>query len=177
MIYTTAGSKQENAIVERADREVMRYRMNIIMDKRTIDEWGKNVPLVQRIMNSMVHSSTGVRPSSIIYSEDINPSIIRSSDSTLNNDKIIGSEEDEPENKQPEQLEWEDDWLNRLKTSQKVYIDKAIESLTERDNKRREKAPRVLSTFEVGELVLSEQGSSFRRGPEKNNFFLRGFFF
>ncbi len=79
MVYTTADSKEENAIVERANTEIMRHLRNIIMDKRAIDEWGKNVPLVLRIMNSMVHSSTGVRPSSIIYSEEIDPSIITSS--------------------------------------------------------------------------------------------------
>ena len=62
MIYTTANSKQENAIVERANRETMRHLRNIVMDKRAIDEWSREVPLVQRIMNSMVHSSTGVRP-------------------------------------------------------------------------------------------------------------------
>ena len=112
------------------------------MDKRAIDEWTKNVPLVQRIMNSMVHSSTGVRPCSIIYSERIDPSIIRSGnlsakfDQTLEN--IPGEEgEDEqsqrniPEEEASRLLEWEVEWLERLKSAQKIYIERAIESLTE----------------------------------------------
>jgi hypothetical protein len=165
MIFTTAGSKQENAIVERANREVMRHLRNIIMDKRSIDEWGKNVPLVQRIMNSMVHSSTGVRPSSIIYSEEIDPSIVRSIESTLN-DKTEGTGIDEPENQGSELPEWEDVWIDRLKTTQQRYIERAVESLTEMDRKRRESYPKETSNFEIGALVLSEQGSSFRRGPE-----------
>ena len=39
MIFTTAGSKQENAIVERANREVIRHLRNVIMDRRAMDEW------------------------------------------------------------------------------------------------------------------------------------------
>jgi hypothetical protein len=140
MIFTTADSKEENAIVERANREVMRHLRNIIMDKRAIDDWGKNAPIVQRIMNSMVHSSTGVRPSSIIYSEEIDPSIVRSSDPN-SVDKV------------QELDEWEDQWLRRLKTSQQFYIERAS-------------APSVISQFNNGDLVLCEQGTSFRRGPE-----------
>jgi transposase InsO family protein len=55
MIFTTAGSKQENAIVERANREVMRHLRNVIMDRRAMDEWSRYLPFVQRIMNTMVH--------------------------------------------------------------------------------------------------------------------------
>ena len=153
MIFTTADSKEENAIVERANREVMRHLRNIIMDKRAIDDWGKNVPLVQRIMNSMVHSSTGVRPSSIIFSEEIEPSIVRSSN---------------PHSpaKVQELDEWENQWLERLRTSQQFYIDRAIESLKKMDEKRRASAPALISQFKNGDLVLSEQGTSFRRGPD-----------
>jgi hypothetical protein len=151
MVYTTADSKEENAIVERANREIMRHLRNIIMDKRAIDEWGKNVPLVQRIMNSMVHSSTGVRPSSIIYSEEIDPSIIKSSGE---------ADLDNPLD------EWEGQWLERLRSSQQIFIDNAIKSLSDMDKKRRALAPVITSSFNVGDLVLSEQGTSFRRGPE-----------
>ena len=41
MVFTTAGSKQENAIVERANREVMRHLRNVIMDRRAMDEWSR----------------------------------------------------------------------------------------------------------------------------------------
>ena len=107
MIYTTANSKEENAIVERANREVMRHLRNIIMDKRAIDEWAKNVPLVQRILNSMVHSSTGVRPSSIIYSEELDPSIIRSSRSTPMEDEVDKTGETTKE-ESSDIIEWEE---------------------------------------------------------------------
>ena len=44
MVFTTAGSKQENAIVERANREVMRHLRNIIMDRRAMEEWSRYLP-------------------------------------------------------------------------------------------------------------------------------------
>ena len=177
LTYTTAGSKEENSIVERANREVMRHLRNIIMDKRAIDEWAKNVPLVQRIMNSMVHSSTGVRPCSIIYSEEIDPSIIRSGNLSAKFDQTLenipgeeGKDEQSQENIPGEEasrlLEWEVEWLERLKSAQKIYIERAIESLTEMDEKKRSRAPTDITIFKIGDLVLSEQGSSFRRGPE-----------
>ena len=95
------------------------------MDKRAIDEWAKNVPLVQRILNSMVHSSTGVRPSSIIYSEELDPSIIRSSRSTPNEDEVDTTGETTKE-ESSDIIEWEEEWISRLKESQKIYIERAI---------------------------------------------------
>jgi hypothetical protein len=142
----------------------MRHLRNIIMDKRAIDEWAKNVPLVQRILNSMIHSSTGVRPSSIIYSEEIDPSIIRSRRSTPNADEI---ETTDPttEEESSSLIEWEQTWLDRLKESQKYFIEKAVQSLSEMDDKRRIKSPKITTDLDIGSFVLCEQGSSFRRGP------------
>jgi hypothetical protein len=71
MVFTTAGSKQENAIVERANREVMRHLRNIIMDRRAMDEWSRYLSFVQRIMNKMVHSSAGVNHYEIILSNEM----------------------------------------------------------------------------------------------------------
>ena len=90
----------------------MRHLRNIVMDKRAIDEWSREVPLVQRIMNSMVHSSTGVRPSSIVYSSEINPSIIRNTEmiiDTEDREKLKEAQPDEEES--PDIIEWERDWL------------------------------------------------------------------
>jgi hypothetical protein len=46
-------SKEHNAIVERANREVMRRLTAIIFDKRASEAWSTDyLPLVQRIMNA-----------------------------------------------------------------------------------------------------------------------------
>jgi transposase InsO family protein len=48
---TTPHSKEENSIVERANKEVMRHLRNILFDRNIeIEDWGMYVPLVQRIL-------------------------------------------------------------------------------------------------------------------------------
>ena len=58
--FPQAYSKEENAIVERANKEVMRYLRAIIFNTKVTDSWTDYLPLVQRIMNAQIHSSIGV---------------------------------------------------------------------------------------------------------------------
>jgi transposase InsO family protein len=60
-------SHEENAIVERANKEVNRHLRAIVFDKKVKKEWSLFLPLVQRIMNATVSASTGVTPASIIF--------------------------------------------------------------------------------------------------------------
>jgi cleavage and polyadenylation specificity factor subunit 1 len=68
---TLAYSKQENSIVERSNKEVLRHLRNIIFDKRVMANWSVYLPLVQRIINSAVHSSLGVSPAQILFANAI----------------------------------------------------------------------------------------------------------
>ena len=158
MVFTTAGSKQENAIVERANREVMRHLRNIIMDRRAMDEWSRYLAFVQRIMNTMVHSSTGVKPCTIVLSAEMSHETLKS----LMNE---GSEE-EGETPTLDSLEWEERWIDRLKERQRWYIQKAVDSLKAMDDHNRLSNPEKVTHYEAGTLVLCEQGTAFRRGPE-----------
>ena len=100
-IYTTPNSKQENAIVERANREVMRHLRGIIYDERVINEWSIYLPFTQRIMNSMIHSSTGLKPCVIVFGREFSQEFIHtangegSSISFLRVLKITGGSESE----------------------------------------------------------------------------------
>jgi transposase InsO family protein len=62
-----AHSHEENSIVERVNKEVVRHLRAIVLDKSIVHEWGIALPLVQRILNSMVNKNTNVTPASIIY--------------------------------------------------------------------------------------------------------------
>jgi hypothetical protein len=64
-------SHESNAIVERANKEVMRHLRAILHDKRHNQEWKENLPMVQRIMNASIHRSTGVRPSEILFGQSV----------------------------------------------------------------------------------------------------------
>jgi hypothetical protein len=69
---TLAYSKEENAIVERANKEVMRHLRALVFDMGCHTGWATKLPLVSRIMNSSVHSSTGVSPASLLFGDSIN---------------------------------------------------------------------------------------------------------
>ena len=68
---TLAYSKQENSIVERSNKEILRHLKNIIFDKRVLSNWSTFLPLVQRIINSAIHSSLGVSPAQILFANAI----------------------------------------------------------------------------------------------------------
>ena len=64
---TLAYSKEENAIVERANKEVMRHLRAILLDKNTTNDWVTYLPFVQRIMNASEHSSIGMSPAQLLF--------------------------------------------------------------------------------------------------------------
>jgi len=70
---TLAYSKEENAIVERANKEVMRHLRAIIYDQRSQTCWGKHqLPLVMRILNSEEKTNTGLSPAEILFGNSVN---------------------------------------------------------------------------------------------------------
>jgi hypothetical protein len=69
---TTAYSKEENAIVERANKEVMRHLRAIVFHKKIVSDWSVNdIPMVQRILNSEVKESLGVSPAQLLFGNAI----------------------------------------------------------------------------------------------------------
>lgn len=69
---TTAYSKEENAIVERANKEVMRHLRAIVFDDRVYNKWSSDqIPLVMRILNSEQKSRTGVSPAEILFGNTV----------------------------------------------------------------------------------------------------------
>ncbi len=70
---TLAYSKEESAIVERANKEVMRHLKAILLDKNIVNDWAISLPLVQRIMNASVHSAIGVSPAQLLFGNAVCP--------------------------------------------------------------------------------------------------------
>ena len=70
--FATAYSSEENDIVKRANQEVLRHLRNILFDSRVHDKWPfEQLPLVQRIMNTVEKTSTGVIPAELILSHAV----------------------------------------------------------------------------------------------------------
>ena len=70
-VLTLAYSKEENAIVERANKEVGRHLRALLFHKNVISNWSIFLPLVQRIFNAEVKESLGVSPAQILFGNAI----------------------------------------------------------------------------------------------------------
>ncbi len=78
-VLTLAYSKEDNGRVERANREVLRHlRAFVNHSKVVVDDWVRKLPMVQRIMNSSVHSVTGFTPAAMLFGTavDLNHGIL-----------------------------------------------------------------------------------------------------
>jgi hypothetical protein len=69
---TLAYSKQENAIVERVNKEVNRHLRAFTFDSANLESYKLCLPFVQRIINSEVHSSTGASPAALLFGNQLN---------------------------------------------------------------------------------------------------------
>ena len=69
---TIAYSKEENAIVEWANQEVIRHLRALLFDKHVYNKWSfEKLPLVQCIMNTVEKTATGVTPAELILNNSV----------------------------------------------------------------------------------------------------------
>ena len=66
-----AYSHEENGIIERSNKETLKNLRSILFDKNVVSEWSDVAPLVERIHNARVHSTTGVSPASLIFGNSV----------------------------------------------------------------------------------------------------------
>ncbi len=70
--FVTTYSSEENGIVERTNQEGLRHLRALLFDSCVHDKWSfEQLPLVQRIMNTVEMTSTGVTPAELILSNSI----------------------------------------------------------------------------------------------------------
>ena len=75
---TLAYSSQENAKVERVNKEVNRHLRAFVFETCSIDEYQRGIPFVQRIINSAPNHKTGITPAQLLFGNmiDLDRSII-----------------------------------------------------------------------------------------------------
>ena len=66
-VLTLANSKQETAIVERANKEVLRLLIPLVYESKLDNNWIQFLPLIHRIYMMQPHRSTGVAPATLLY--------------------------------------------------------------------------------------------------------------
>jgi transposase InsO family protein len=69
---TLAYSKEENALVERANKEINRHLRAFTFDASSVHSWRLSLPMVQRIMNATYADRTKLSPSSILFGNALN---------------------------------------------------------------------------------------------------------
>jgi hypothetical protein len=164
---TLTGSKEEAGIVERLNKEVMRHLRNLVFDRRVYNTWSQNVPFVQRIINSITHSSTGFAPCELITS-------------ALNLNRNLIPEREEDERGAIVNASTFPEWINNMLDLQTTLTEKAQENLRARDAQhlleKNEANANEVTHFPIGSYVLAEKLNFFtkRKETDKLKPYLKG---
>ena len=145
---TKAYSKQQNGLVERVNREILEHLRGLIFDKRIQSKWSRYLPIVQRYINTSVHSATGCTPAEIVFP----------SGAEIDKKLLVDTSGGEPLS----------EYIQELQAAQHRIIALAEQRLRQRDRShvdRRSEGEEP--TYEEGTYVLVEhRHNSLRPGPK-----------
>jgi hypothetical protein len=158
---TLAYSHEENSIVERANKEVLRRLKDLVFDTRLVTIWSDMLPLVQRLMNNQVVQTIGVSPAQIIFGNGIDLDrnfvplhVTRAVTNADNNGEVHYLE-----------------WVDKLISSQSLIIHVAQETLFSNVQKHLELKRRTegITSYPLGAIVLAQYPDKGlgRRPPSK----------
>jgi hypothetical protein len=145
-VLTTPYSKQENAIVERANKEVLRHLRAFIFDNRILETWLYSVPMVQRIINSTKHAAIGVSPAQLLFGNavDLDRGLY-----TVDSEQFQSSVPDIQQ------------WYDRMLANQAILIGIAQQLQQQQDDRHTNIDNDVnYSTFDIGSYVLVQYPNS-----------------
>jgi hypothetical protein len=143
--FTAAYSKEQNAIVERQNKEVLRHLRNIIFNKKVIRRWSRYLPIVQRMMNTSINTSTGVAPAEVVF-----PNGRKLDHSLVSNENPI----------------FISDYIRDMQNAQAAIIAVCEQNLRTKDKAHMGKDNGKRTVYEQGTYVLAEhRHNSLRSGP------------
>jgi hypothetical protein len=148
---TTVGFRPEaNGIVERLNAEIKRHLQGVVNARQVQNRWSKSLPLVQRILNATVQSTTGCAPAEMVFGGmvSLNRDLIVSREVSTDSSLIQSSEYVR------ELREMQDNIVAASQRHMATVLDKRVEAAQLEDREKKE--------FKEGELVLS-----FRHGGSK----------
>ena len=144
---TTAYSKEQNAIVERANKEVMRHLRAMVYDDRVYNQWStKQLPLVMRILNSEEKTRTGISPAEMLFGNavDLGRYLLYRPKESPDSDRDLNEH------------------LKHMLERQSAYIKVAQETQREFDTHHMSRNDPELSDFPVNSYVLWENPAGGR---------------
>jgi hypothetical protein len=145
---SVAYNHEENGLIERRNKDVLKHLRAVVLDQRLRNKWSTVLPIVQRIVNSQVHSSLGAAPATMVFGSliDVNKSLFSSqtlSDSDSNPDStgdVVNVHE----------------YIQKLMVAQSIILHDAAEVqkgvVDRRLNQSQEK--NQLEIYQINELVL-----------------------
>ena len=160
-ILTMPYSKEENSMVERANREVTRFLRDVLLWKKDKANWSDYLPIAQRIMNSLDKEITGYAPCDLLYAGSIQ----------LNKHLILPAKERVQEMSVPIEA-----WLKEKYDFQKKALEMAEQRQREHDAKHTsEKEVGKRTQYAIGDQVLkayapTSSGSNGRPSKLHHNF-------
>jgi hypothetical protein len=141
-VLTVGFRPQANGIVERLNAEIKRHLQVIINERNWSDRWSTALPLIQRILNGSVCSSTGFAPSVMLFGRnvDLNRGIFRSTPST---EKLVEC----PKYVQ-DLVRMQEEILNTSQENVAEHLDRRI-------MKKQQKKGAATKKFAEGDLVIT----------------------
>ena len=152
LVTTTPYSKEENSMVERANKEVGRHLRNLLLEQGQIANWPEKLLQVQRIVNGTIHEPLGVSPATMVMGSvvDFKKGILTPLPK--------GSAEDIPMS----------EWLKERLDSQAQLHKSAADSLEKKDKQNMSKRQREVTQYPVGsEVLVSRPPSRLNGGVHK----------
>jgi hypothetical protein len=160
------GSKEENSLVERANKEVMRHLRALVFSTGVPYHWPDQLPLVQRIMNASRHGSIGTKPATLLFGNAID----------LDRSYFLRRLVKDGVEQQLKDIQARS-YVDNLLKSQQILIEAADRLQSELDDEHLEERNRGESTqFRPGSYVLVSYANSIvgNRPPSKFNTKWRG---
>ena len=165
---TLAYSSQENSKVERVNKEVNRHLRAFVFETCSMEDYGRGIPFVQRIINSTPNHKTGISPAQLLFGNmiDLDRSIIVPYPERKDHDI--------PTNKILQQMIETQDRLSRItreiqQKEDQIHMESISTPVTVFETgsfvlvKRREGIPSRLHTVWLGPMkVLENTGSEYR---------------
>ena len=137
--FTLPYDPKANGAVERANQEVMRHLKSIVYAGGVKRSWSSYLPMVQRVINTSIHSAIGTSPARVVFGDKAYL------DRGLNEPSVKVSEGN---------ITTYEDYIQDLNTQLKTIAEISVEFQRKVIAKRMEKSPQNPTTFDVGDLVL-----------------------
>jgi hypothetical protein len=153
---TMPGIHEENGIVERRNKEVMRHLTAIVNHRKIKSKWSDNLPLVQRIINSEPMDGLNASPAQIIFGNAVD----------LDRGIFLDKHPDTGEDlSKPDKIKNLSEWMAKMLQSQADVIKVAEETQSKIHKEYFERFPSIRTEFQIGSYVLVNYGDN--RPPSK----------